>query len=171
MIVQHQTLVGVDLELVRRNRFGGVAIEVPINLLGQVNRGRCIAVGFQFNRKLVIDWGATIVAINTKDRSGTLNNVVLNCEELEGYQACNAYFGSTIGRYSNRIANGQFVLDGQQHSLSLNDDDHHMHGGSQGFDKQIWSTEEIVDADSVGCLLYTSPSPRDRTRSRMPSSA
>ena len=106
----------------------------------------------------VIDWGATIVAINIKDRSGTINNVVLNCEELEGYQACNAYFGSTIGRYSNRIANGQFVLDGQQHSLSLNDDDHHMHGGSQGFDKQIWSTEEIVDADSVGVrMLLTSP--------------
>ena len=26
-------------------------------------------------------------------------------------------------------------------------------------------------AQYVGCLLYTSPSPRDRTRSRMPSSA
>ena len=26
-------------------------------------------------------------------------------------------------------------------------------------------------ADSFSCLLYTSPSPRDRTRSRMPSSA
>ena len=26
-------------------------------------------------------------------------------------------------------------------------------------------------ADVYGCLLYTSPSPRDRTRSRMPSSA
>ena len=26
-------------------------------------------------------------------------------------------------------------------------------------------------ADCLGCLLYTSPSPRDRTRSRMPSSA
>ena len=26
-------------------------------------------------------------------------------------------------------------------------------------------------ADDKGCLLYTSPSPRDRTRSRMPSSA
>ena len=25
--------------------------------------------------------------------------------------------------------------------------------------------------DNKGCLLYTSPSPRDRTRSRMPSSA
>ena len=29
--------------------------------------------------------------------------------------------------------------------------------------------KEIIDVD--GCLLYTSPSPRDRTRSRMPSSA
>ena len=29
-----------------------------------------------------------------------------------------------------------------------------------------------VDSDPAkGCLLYTSPSPRDRTRSRMPSSA
>ena len=27
------------------------------------------------------------------------------------------------------------------------------------------------EGDSMGCLLYTSPSPRDRTRSRMPSSA
>mgnify|MGYP003380515207 CR=1 FL=1 len=27
------------------------------------------------------------------------------------------------------------------------------------------------DARRIGCLLYTSPSPRDRTRSRMPSSA
>ena len=30
---------------------------------------------------------------------------------------------------------------------------------------------EIGRAQAVHCLLYTSPSPRDRTRSRMPSSA
>ena len=29
----------------------------------------------------------------------------------------------------------------------------------------------IEDDVFIGCLLYTSPSPRDRTRSRMPSSA
>ena len=28
-----------------------------------------------------------------------------------------------------------------------------------------------IEIDSMPCLLYTSPSPRDRTRSRMPSSA
>ena len=30
---------------------------------------------------------------------------------------------------------------------------------------------DIVVAQTMTCLLYTSPSPRDRTRSRMPSSA
>ena len=31
--------------------------------------------------------------------------------------------------------------------------------------------EHGLSAEDWGCLLYTSPSPRDRTRSRMPSSA
>lgn len=101
----------------------------------------------------VIDWGASIVAIRTQDRDGKFDNVILNCEGLEGYQACEAYFGSTLGRFSNRIANGQFSLDGQEHSLSLNDESHHLHGGAEGFDKRIWSTEEIVDADSVGVRM------------------
>ena len=33
------------------------------------------------------------------------------------------------------------------------------------------ATVIVEDGGSIGCLLYTSPSPRDRTRSRMPSSA
>ena len=32
-------------------------------------------------------------------------------------------------------------------------------------------THNFSTGDAVSCLLYTSPSPRDRTRSRMPSSA
>ena len=39
------------------------------------------------------------------------------------------------------------------------------HGSEQG------SLDVLKEAPSAGCLLYTSPSPRDRTRSRMPSSA
>jgi len=36
-------------------------------------------------------------------------------------------------------------------------------------DWPLWDDDRTGDPDS--CLLYTSPSPRDRTRSRMPSSA
>ena len=35
---------------------------------------------------------------------------------------------------------------------------------------KVW-TQFISECQFCGCLLYTSPSPRDRTRSRMPSSA
>ena len=40
---------------------------------------------------------------------------------------------------------------------------------NQSRDTVIWAAELTHRGDS--CLLYTSPSPRDRTRSRMPSSA
>ena len=43
-----------------------------------------------------------------------------------------------------------------------------------GFDFIVVQARDAgADADTEveGCLLYTSPSPRDRTRSRMPSSA
>ena len=36
---------------------------------------------------------------------------------------------------------------------------------------QIQSTFFLYIGGAIACLLYTSPSPRDRTRSRMPSSA
>ena len=35
----------------------------------------------------------------------------------------------------------------------------------------IFSSIAYANVGSLSCLLYTSPSPRDRTRSRMPSSA
>ena len=38
--------------------------------------------------------------------------------------------------------------------------------GKMAFEGDVWQWHQ-----DYGCLLYTSPSPRDRTRSRMPSSA
>ena len=40
-----------------------------------------------------------------------------------------------------------------------------------GFLADVYWKENIVWSPGYFCLLYTSPSPRDRTRSRMPSSA
>ena len=48
-------------------------------------------------------------------------------------------------------------------------------GTRDGFEKSVkevkGSGEIIKSTDITGCLLYTSPSPRDATLSRMPSSA
>ena len=44
----------------------------------------------------------------------------------------------------------------------------HMEAGNRSFD---WRVPEETNRRIVDCLLYTSPSPRDATLSRMPSSA
>ena len=46
----------------------------------------------------------------------------------------------------------------------------HWRGNDGAWYRQDWSEKPAVDAYR-GCLLYTSPSPRDATLSRMPSSA
>ena len=47
----------------------------------------------------------------------------------------------------------------------------HMEAGNRCFDQRVPEETNRKIVDHISCLLYTSPSPRDRTRSRMPSSA
>ena len=58
------------------------------------------------------------------------------------------YLHGTYGRRDGQIDINDFISEDFSYSL----------------------IESIIDA-FICCLLYTSPSPRDRTRSRMPSSA
>jgi aldose 1-epimerase len=93
------------------------------------------------------------------DRNGHLDNIVLGFTSLEGYtSSLNPYFGAIIGRYGNRIANGQFTLDGVTYQLPRNNGPNSLHGGKKGFDKRVWQATEVQTADSVGLeLTYDSP--------------
>ena len=46
-----------------------------------------------------------------------------------------------------------------------------MAGMTKSQDKAMYLYRDLKSPRCMSCLLYTSPSPRDRTRSRMPSSA
>ena len=106
--------------------------------------------GYAFD---LITYGGIVTAVRTPDKDGTLKNITLSCNDIEGYQACTSYFGGTVGRYCNRIANGKFTLDGQEYTLATNNGDNHLHGGNVGFDRRVWSAEELVTAESVGVRL------------------
>ncbi len=99
----------------------------------------------------MIDYGATISAFRVPDQENQLVNIVLGCNNLQGYEACTSFFGSTIGRFANRIANAKFELDdGMVYQLSANDGKNQLHGGKVGFDKRVWNSEEIVRDNEVG---------------------
>lgn len=104
----------------------------------------------------ILNYGGTLTDIITPDKEGNKGNVILGFDSLSGYlQKGNPYFGSLIGRYGNRIANGKFTLDGKQYTLAANNDGNSLHGGIKGFDKVVWKAEKLA-GDSSLQLTYTS---------------
>lgn len=66
-----------------------------------------------------------------------------------------AYIGSMMGRVANRVANGEFDLNGRRHVLAKNFlGKHSLHGGVIGFDKFNW--DSYVDGTTV-FLTHVSP--------------
>jgi len=98
-------------------------------------------------RARISNFGANLVSLEIPDHHGKLDDVTLGFDSLAGYVGQRAYFGSTIGRYANRIGNARFVLDGVEYKLAANDGPHHLHGGLQGFDKAVWKTVEATAAE------------------------
>src|SRR2546430_357719 len=102
----------------------------------------------------ITNYGGIITAINVPDRNGKPGDVVLGHEALEGYFNRSRYFGALVGRYANRIAQGRFCLHGIAYALAKNNGQNHLHGGVKGFDKVIWSAQEIP-ASGVAALKLT----------------
>jgi aldose 1-epimerase len=94
----------------------------------------------------IMTYGATLVSLKTPDRAGNLNNIILGFDTLDPYVAGVPYFGATVGRYANRIADGRFVLDGKSYQLPQNNGPNSLHGGKRGFDKRVWKAQSIETA-------------------------
>ncbi len=109
----------------------------------------------------LINYGGVITAIEVPDRHGKSANIVLGFASLKDYEAYNGniHFGALIGRYANRIAGGQFQLDGQTYKLPINNAPNTLHGGPDSFDSKVWSAKPLDGGkDGAGVeLSYVSP--------------
>ena len=91
----------------------------------------------------ITNFGATIVSVKVPDRNGKVADVVLGYDEVKDYESGKAYFGATVGRYANRIAHGEFTLNGTTYTLAKNDGENHLHGGVRGFSKKMWTAKDV----------------------------
>jgi len=93
-----------------------------------------------------ITYGGIIVSLRVPDKAGKVEDVVLGFDNLDGYAHHNKpYFGAIIGRYGNRIANGQFSLDGVEYHLPKNNGSNSLHGGLKGFNAVVWQGAALDD--------------------------
>ena len=104
-----------------------------------------------------INYGGIITSICVPDKSGKIEDVVLGYDSLDGYLTDTFYMGAIIGRCANRIAHGNFLLDGKQYNLVKNDGDNSFHGGKKGFNTKWWNIQERTIREGQALrLTYTS---------------
>ncbi len=102
--------------------------------------------------------GGVIAELHVPDRDGVLADVCHGFDNAAAYLGESNYFGALVGRYGNRIANGRFTLDGVTYQLDQNDGANHLHGGTDGFHRQLWDAETFNTPKSVGLILtHVSP--------------
>ena len=100
-----------------------------------------------------ITYGGIVVSLRTPDRQGTLADIVLGFDDLDGYVKSSPYFGSITGRYANRIARGRFSVDGAPYQLAVNNGLNALHGGLRGFDKVLWTGAEKRDSSGAAVVF------------------
>jgi aldose 1-epimerase len=125
--------------------FGTTADGTPIEIYTLANGSGVTA--------RVMTYGGTLVSLHAPDRDGRTADVLLGFDTADGYLAGHPYFGSLVGRYGNRIANGTFTLGGVTYTLARNNGPNHLHGGVVGFDKVVWRAREVAAGEEPALEL------------------
>src|SRR5712672_2063916 len=90
---------------------------------------------------VITNYGGAVVSLKVPDRNGKMADIVLGYDSVDGNVNDKSYFGAIVGRYGNRIAHAQFVLDGKTYTLAKNNGDNSLHGGIKGFNKALWKAK------------------------------
>ena len=103
----------------------------------------------------ITNFGGRIVSLWVPDKNGELRDVVLGFEKLEDYlpEKHLSDFGAVIGRYANRLNNGQITIDGYAYQLPQNDGVNCLHGGPDGWQYRIFNVESLSDNQLVLSLV------------------
>jgi aldose 1-epimerase len=104
------------------------------------------------------NFGAKINWIEVPDKNGKKDNITFGYDTFEETLKGDMSFGSVVGRYANRIANGKFTLDGVVYNTPLNNGPNTLHGGPLGWHSVVWNTEVLKESKFPAVkFTYTSP--------------
>jgi aldose 1-epimerase len=91
----------------------------------------------------ISNYGGRVMSLVVPDRSGHYEDIVLGYSKPEAYLKSNEkYFGATIGRYGNRIANARIQIGEIIYKVGKNDGENSLHGGNNGFHNVLWEVSQ-----------------------------
>ena len=136
----------------------GIRVEIKKTLFGTTKDGAKVMLFTLKNTQNVtvkiITYGGIITALQVPAKDGKMVDLVLGFNTFQEYLGEHPYLGAIIGRYANRITGGRFVINGAEYQLAKNEGKNHLHGGNVGFDKVVWSAEEMQSDQAVGVRLF-----------------
>jgi aldose 1-epimerase len=91
------------------------------------------------------NFGAKITWIEVPDKNGKKDNITFGYDTFDETINGDMSFGSVVGRYANRIANGRFSIDGVEYTTPKNNGPNTLHGGPKGWHSVVWDTEVLKD--------------------------
>ena len=96
------------------------------------------------------NYGGRVVSLCVPDKNGKLTDVVLGYDNIRQYADTihsPSDYGSTVGRYANRIKDAKLSLAGSLYSLKANDNGNCLHGGGNtGWLNQVYDVTEQNDS-------------------------
>ncbi len=102
----------------------------------------------------VTNYAASLTDVSVPDKQGNFEHVVLGFDSLKNYLGKHPKFGATIGRFANRIRNAEFSLNGQTYHLEKNNKGHSIHGGTHGFNRQIFDTDTFYTVKDTAIVIF-----------------
>ena len=92
----------------------------------------------------ISNYGGAICAIMVPDKDGKVANVIQGHANIEQLTSGNEpYLSTLIGRWGNRICKGQFILNGKEYQVAINNGPNHLHGGLKRFNAKIWDARQM----------------------------
>lgn len=99
------------------------------------------------------NYGGRVVSLTVPDKNGKLTDVVLGYDNIKQYaDTLNSPsdFGSSVGRYANRIKDAKLTVDGKEYKLKANDNGNCLHGGgTTGWLNQVYDVKAKTDSSIV----------------------
>jgi aldose 1-epimerase len=92
-------------------------------------------------RACVTDYGGRLTSFGPKEPGGDFFETNLGFDNVADYIKAGKPFGALLGRTSNRIANGEFLLDGKRYQLTRNEGRNTLHAGGV-FGNVFWTVTE-----------------------------